>query len=138
MSRKKVKTFADPIYGFVYFYFQGEKDRRYLKQLLKDYQSTHSIDKNTTARAFYIENFTVDTAAYGNVHRFTGLWFSDKFYDLPPARQSAIIAHECYHLLETTLWNIGVGMTLGEYNEHMAYYLTFLVENYYSYLFPKV
>ena len=47
--------------------------------------------------------------------------------------RNAIIAHECWHLLEKVLPGSGVSIDWsGEYNEHIAYYLSFLYENYYK------
>lgn len=134
MSRKKVKYFNDPVYGFVYFVFAGDKDKRYVKNLLKG-KFDFDPGRDTLAQTFYIPGVNFQTKDYKNIVTFTGVWFSERFFQKPKAVQNGIIAHECYHLLERTLPNIGVAVQYGEFNEHMAYYLTFLIENYFNNLF---
>lgn len=115
-----MKYFDDPVYGFRFFLFDRRQYKRYCPDLSKE------LSENCVAQTIYDSK--------GNdklqVHTLTAIHFTKIFYQKDSYRQQAVIAHECWHLLEQCLFNIGVGINLGEYNEHIAYYLTFLVENY--------
>lgn len=137
MSKKQVEYFIDPVYGFVYFSFYGKKDERYLKKLLKHHYSFEN-KSNTVARTFYIPNFDSDFSDFNNISTFTGIWWGDLFFKKTLDQQIGIICHECYHLRERTLPNIGVSEDYGEYNEHFAYYMSFLTEHYSKLLYKDL
>jgi hypothetical protein len=138
MSVKQVKYFEDPIYGFVYFFFEGKEGLKDLEKLLKGNKDYHSPSQHTVAQTLYIPDFNKDIGKFKNISILTAVWFGDLFREKRFSEQISVIAHECYHLRERTLPNIGVSEEYGEYNEHYAYYMGFLVEKYTEFLYENI
>jgi hypothetical protein len=109
----KMKKFKDPIYGFTYYLFDGPLDE---------------IEDNCIARTYFLTDF--DEKKYKNIYTLSGIYFNLNFFEMKKEKQIGIIAHECWHLTEKALFGVGIHINIDEYNEHFAYYLQFLVENY--------
>jgi hypothetical protein len=128
MNRKLPKYFDDPIYGFRFFLFNKKDFKKYCPEQFEE------TSWNAVARTIYepYENEALD------VNTLTAVYFTDRFFDMDQHRQASIICHECWHLTELALFNVGVAINMGEINEHIAYYLTFLVENYSKLIYEQV
>jgi len=120
MAKKKaMKYFDDPIYGFRFFILSKREFKKYFPD---EFEAT---SWNCLGKAIYHQHENNDL----DVNTVTAFYFSEKFFEADEFRQHAIIAHECWHILEVSLFNVGVAIQLGEINEHLAYYMSFLVEN---------
>lgn len=122
--------FNDHLYGYVFFLFTDKKE---IDKLV-----TLDCDDNDTACAFCRENFSSKIKGYKNINTLTGIYLAPSFFEGDIHRQYAVLAHECWHLTELCLFRIGVNINLNDTNEHLAYYMSFLMENYSKLIYGRV
>ena len=133
----KQNKFTDPVYGYTFHLFLGEKGFAHINKHFNHIVGLAPTHRMTTGKCLFVEDFKYTTKLYSDINTLVGLYFSELFLSLSENEQAAIIAHECYHLTERCLPACGVDIIWGSYNEHIAYYLTFLVENYTNLIYAK-
>jgi hypothetical protein len=123
--------FKENIYHTNHYVFW--KDSTDLQKLLKKEGLEIEMGENDTAKTTFFygsKNYNYLTIA---------VFDKKKWRNRTKAMNAGLIAHEAWHATEFSLFNIGMGInTSVSPNEHFAYYLGFVAENYAKFLYKQL